>query len=241
MSIDWKDRYRTHEPIVIDELVLEEIDFLEEFIGQNSKISDLFNRTLGTLTKVESKLKVESNDIISLLNIVEDLKEEDILMQDVITDRYEVMANILMLKLSQLTGTYGCEALSEKEANLFHKKIITSCKKLQREVMYVKNVYSEYVLDMYQTLNEYLDNMKKILKPEELIDIKELKEIKSKIFSYKDMCSVAEEKGYELARSCGDHMVYKHKESRKIVVIPAHILGKGLMYSIQKQISERVC
>lgn len=60
----------------------------------------------------------------------------------------------------------------------------------------------------------------------------------SKIFDYKEMLTLAEDNGYVYTRSNGDHMILKHSKSNKIVVIPAHDLGYGLMKNIQKQINK---
>ena len=75
--------------------------------------------------------------------------------------------------------------------------------------------------------------------------IKEFEKIKrerqkySKIFDYKEMCRYAIQEGYELCRQgATDHQIYKFVESGRIVVIPTHSLGYGLMKSIKKQIKE---
>lgn len=57
-----------------------------------------------------------------------------------------------------------------------------------------------------------------------------------RIFSYKDMIKLAEENGFVHARTAGDHMIFKNMEGFRIVVIPAHELGYGLMCKIQKDI-----
>lgn len=59
------------------------------------------------------------------------------------------------------------------------------------------------------------------------------------IYSYKDMCDLAVENGYNYLRSSGDHLIYKHDKSCRIVVIPAHTLTRGLSIEIQKQINSR--
>lgn len=56
------------------------------------------------------------------------------------------------------------------------------------------------------------------------------------IYDYKDMIKLAEENNYTYDRSNGDHLIYKNDNSYRIVVIPAHRLGYGLMKKIQKQI-----
>jgi predicted RNA binding protein YcfA (HicA-like mRNA interferase family) len=57
-----------------------------------------------------------------------------------------------------------------------------------------------------------------------------------KIFDYKEMVRLAQENNYRQIRCNGDHLILIHNESNKIVVIPAHDLGYGLMIKIQNQI-----
>lgn len=57
-----------------------------------------------------------------------------------------------------------------------------------------------------------------------------------KIFDYKEMVRLAQENNYRQVRCTGDHLIMIHNESNKIVVIPAHELGYGLMIKIQHQI-----
>lgn len=57
-----------------------------------------------------------------------------------------------------------------------------------------------------------------------------------RVLNYKKLIKIAESKGFIYDRSNGDHRVYKHKETNKIVVIPSRDVGKGLSFAIQKQI-----
>lgn len=59
-----------------------------------------------------------------------------------------------------------------------------------------------------------------------------------KIFNPKDMIKLAAEHEYEVARQSGDHIIMIHKTTKKIVPIPYHDLGYGLMIQIQKQIHQ---
>lgn len=60
----------------------------------------------------------------------------------------------------------------------------------------------------------------------------------TKIFDYKEMVRLAQENNYRQIRCNGDHLIMIHNESNKIVVIPAHELGYGLMIKIQRQIED---
>lgn len=62
-----------------------------------------------------------------------------------------------------------------------------------------------------------------------------------KIYNYEDMAKLAEEHNYLYKRSNGDHRIYEHSVTNKIIVIPAHTLGRGLSVKIQKQIFKNAC
>lgn len=57
-----------------------------------------------------------------------------------------------------------------------------------------------------------------------------------KYIDSKDLIKLAESNDYFYERSNGDHRIYKHNSTGKIVVIPYHNLGQGLSFAIQKQI-----
>lgn len=58
-----------------------------------------------------------------------------------------------------------------------------------------------------------------------------------KIFDYKDMIREAENNGYERYRQgATSHIVFRHIQSGKPVVIPTHSLKYGLMLQIQREI-----
>lgn len=57
-----------------------------------------------------------------------------------------------------------------------------------------------------------------------------------KYVDFKDLIKLAESNDYFYERSNGDHRIYKHNSTGKIVVIPYHNLGQGLSFAIQKQI-----
>ena len=59
------------------------------------------------------------------------------------------------------------------------------------------------------------------------------------IDDYKELCSIAEKKGFEYVRSNGDHRIYRHKETFGIVIIPASTLKVGISKKIQRDIDEK--
>lgn len=118
----------------------------------------------------------------------------------------------------------------------------------KREEGMVRNLTSNIggeVDELIDRVNAILHKKREELriKVEETVDSQFIpidKDRNMKIFDYKDMIKLAELNNYTLDRVCGDHMIYKNIESFKIVVIPAHALGFGLMKKIQKQITQRM-
>lgn len=111
-----------------------------------------------------------------------------------------------------------------------------------------KSILESLHLKMDNITKEYINNqreeeIKERIKQKSNLNIKK-EELKKedfiKIFSYKEMTKLAQNNGYIQSRERGDHLIFKHKDSQKIVVIPAHELQYGLMISIQKQIKENV-
>ena len=86
---------------------------------------------------------------------------------------------------------------------------------------------------------EKLEELKReycnVIDKEESEEIEEAKEY-IKMFDPKELMALAERNGYTLNRVTGDHYIYEHKTTHKIIVIPMHTIGKGLMLKIQKQI-----
>lgn len=100
---------------------------------------------------------------------------------------------------------------------------------------------SEIVQDCHSLMNELLELKKKfyIKSYEENVTIKNNDNDYKKIFDYKKMNKLARDSGYIFNRQDRtDHAIYMHNITNKIVVIPQHDLGYGLMLEIQKQIRE---
>lgn len=111
--------------------------------------------------------------------------------------------------------------------------------KLQDDILHDMMANTYFLVDeVIGKLQEY--------KPEEYISYEKPQEdedisieIKN-IFSHRGMEELAMENGYKYERCTGDHLIYKHGTSNRIVVIPRHTsLGKGLSINIQKQIYSR--
>lgn len=82
----------------------------------------------------------------------------------------------------------------------------------------------------------YNDNVKEALETSDKKLESIPKQSNVKYIDFKDLIKLAESNNYFYERSNGDHRIYKHNSTGKIVVIPYHNLGQGLSFAIQKQI-----
>ena len=106
--------------------------------------------------------------------------------------------------------------------------------------------------DMYHQINnEFVDNIRNSLAlllvdevnintgisdEDEVLEVKKLNPKIEKIFDWKKLESLALSNGYEYRNSNGDHRIYIHKKTSKMIVIIARTMGLGLSIQIQKRI-----
>lgn len=100
--------------------------------------------------------------------------------------------------------------------------------------------------EIFEDIRDELDTISRIAIKrvnKENGDIKEIKPIiktkfqYDKIFDYKKLCYLAQKEGYIYNRCNGDHLIYKHNKTGKIVPIPVNSeLHFGIMRNIQKMI-----
>ena len=131
----------------------------------------------------------------------------------------------------------------QKACAVNHRRMVSQVDYFLRET--VQN-FSENMEEYIDSLIEYLNFMAE--NPDE--DGDEVLEVETldnatyeirKIYNYEDMAKLAEEHDYLYKRSNGDHRIYEHSVTNKIIVIPAHTLGRGLSVKIQKQIFKNAC
>lgn len=109
-------------------------------------------------------------------------------------------------------------------------------------VYFYVNKASDAVIGTIKDSKFYKTNYCKYSKVEEALKMsdKQLKSVPKqsnvKYIDFKDLIKLAESNDYFYERSNGDHRIYKHNSTGKIVVIPYHNLGQGLSFAIQKQI-----
>jgi len=134
-----------------------------------------------------------------------------------------------------------------KRINVFTKRIVSMIMSLDEDCLAVKdNILKELSSDLL-TLNKICNRKhqkeSKMLIEESQAMIEEYQKIRKqhkkykKIFDYKEMIREAESEGYERWRQGStDHIIFRHTQSGKSVVIPTKELKYGLMLQIQKEI-----
>nr|WP_321026989.1 type II toxin-antitoxin system HicA family toxin [Clostridium neonatale]DAW05994.1 MAG TPA: HICA protein [Caudoviricetes sp.] len=124
-----------------------------------------------------------------------------------------------------------------KRVLTFQNKLIQIADSFCRINCNILNKHSENLSRMGSLL-KILEKRYRIESKELLKKIKEFKRDnkKQKIFNYKELNSLAEKNGYIYRNYNGDHKIYIHQKSNKIVVIPQHTIGYGLSMEIQNQI-----
>ena len=135
--------------------------------------------------------------------------------------------------------------LLTKRANLTRKAMFSQIEYFTKEVskQFSRNM-SEYLESLKESVKFIEELNKENINEDEFIDIEDMNHKKykiKKIYKYEEMSRLAEDNNYIYKRSKGDHRIYEHSDTNKIVVIPAHSLGLGLSIRIQKQIFDNAC
>ena len=131
----------------------------------------------------------------------------------------------------------------QKACAVSHRRMVAQVDYFLEET--IQN-FSENMEDYISSLIEYLNFMAEN-SGEDSDDVLEIESLDNnnykikKIYNYEDMAKLAEEHNYLYKRSNGDHRIYEHSVTNKIIVIPAHTLGRGLSIKIQKQIFKNAC
>lgn len=223
--------------IVLKELNRKEKIFTDKYIDLAGEYSC---KTIGLVDKVCYSLYTKTCDAIrdSNLTATSDILDERI---NVEVDLFQELAVFEKEKCNKL-GAFIKSFFAMPEFQVLRK-----CNKnvyLARKCLIIQKVeaINNYTLqDVRDMVEQYVETIKNIQIPTE--ESEETHSVESdnsysytKVYDPREMGKLAEENGYERVRTSGDHIIYKHIDSNKIVVIPAHILGKGLMLTIQKQI-----
>lgn len=202
----------------------------------------VFSKLYEYIDKVSAATAIE--DVEYIMNNIGELSP---IIAEAITDFenqvdtyfYSRKTEILRLANSKLKYTKPC---NQKEALLIKRNIELFLRRGANMVRKDINIAHKEALQLVDDLDKLVTAKRIELSNIELNDLSEVDKKKlelGKIFDYKDMIRLAEENGFIYDRTSGDHMIYKNEDTYRIVVIPAHTLGYGLMCKIQRQIQER--
>ena len=234
---------------------------VEEIKGELYDIcSDVYKTNESMFSEIYEKVTESYNT--STIKSIDDLKSEELsdFMFEVmekhqddikisITNAYKFIHNapqrIIERCLTLCIPKNRKEVLKlQKACAVSHRRMVSQVEFFIRET--VQN-FSENMEGYIDSLFEYIDFLEENNKEDndsELLTIEESSknqyEIK-KIYCYEEMAKLAEDNNYVYKRSKGDHRIYEHNVTNKIIVIPAHTLGRGLSIKIQKQIFANAC
>lgn len=211
------------------------IDACDEVYNQYlSEIETEYNNMYLTLTSkyashvymyVKYKFMRESDTI----SVFDDLVKDSLNSQEVtVIDLFKEFQSMLY----DLTKT-------QKESILVRKRLVVTASKLSKlQHSAIESMVSNFIVivrELIRELKVYVPVNYSSIQQLDVKDIEDTFEYKN-IFSYKELANLAIDNGYEYVRSSGDHRIYKHSKSNRIVVIPAHEMIKSLSLSIQKSI-----
>ena len=234
----------------VDELKVEFYDICSNLhILNESMFEEIYEEVTQTynLTTVDSMEDLSNSNLAELMTDIMDKYEDDIRSSikeafvfidnsyDILIDKCRLFARI----------TYKDALLLNKRANLTRKAMVSQIEYFTKEV---SKQFSDNMNDYLESLKEsvrFIEELNsKDIDDNESIDLEDLNHKKysiKKIYKYEEMSRLAEENNYVYKRSNGDHRIYAHNDTNKIVVIPAHQLGLGLSIRIQKQIFDNAC
>ena len=182
-------------------------NLMTKLSDMGSEYSKIINKSINDNTVLLlDRLKIYSTEVTNLY-----LNKEDAIYK-------RVMA--FQLKLSKMADSLCViDILAVKKHRENLKRLDNILKRIDIERNSLKNKIEKNNLE--------LELLKKNIKKDNK---------KQKIFDYKELNSLAEKNGYIYRNYNGDHKVYIHQKSNKIVVIPQHTIGYGLSMEIQNQI-----
>lgn len=232
----------------INEHSVKVLDFLiDECIRLNQRLIDLCQYITNETSLRNIKTKQELDEFYDSLEPDFELsfiyEHNNTFHEKLVEKNFKPFQNYMTECLKLINLRYGKEMTKRDK-----EKLINRASKFMDSLFYkfmdsVTDIHNLYLLDRKQFLS-VVERLEEIEKNDISISTSNLKELDNnsndinKIFNYKDMINKALDKGFEETRRKGSHIIFKHKITNKILVIPAHDLKYGLMCEIQKQIKE---
>lgn len=219
----------------------------EEIQNRFTQVSEIFTDLIRFLSK-----KSNSNNI-SYIEIFDKYREcdEEIeriysndILQEILESHKEKMLYLNDTK-SQIIAKHlalGCGASVREINNYINLQTQQQIKKFTSIIIEDLEKNDEYLYNLNEVTYELITNILDKFNEEEneieneVITTKDITRFEF-IEDWKDMEKLAIAKGYEYKSCNGSHRRYEHKITKKCITIPAHDLGVGLSYKIQKQIA----
>lgn len=236
------------ENFIVDESILR-MESIEE--GCNKAYDNLlriYNLVIKNLNDdIETDFKRECDNT---LEMIADIQIECLEYCDYVIDLFDQKFQYLHLTVMQYLNNNKDNILYIKRLNLWKKKMhntITGILQYTTTCIFkdfcinVENIllstdqYFELFLEN-SDIEQILENIVPYKEEYEQTFEEEIENKITNIYDWKKMEGLAKENNYEYKYANGSHRIYEHKTSKKIIVIPAHELGKGLSIQIQKQI-----
>lgn len=233
--MNWIEKFNRLEKIYIDEILDILIDFAE---FKEERFSETYVEACDLLYKTNSneiadiKERIDRNEkkwreiIECLPNIRQELESQFKSVEKLLKERE--------IEFIRESGKY----INRKEVTLYMKR----CFILRNKVgMMIKSIQDNYAEELADVLIQILYETGKLIseddkeKFEEIIEENRMIDYR-KIFNYKEMEKLALDYGYKKVRQNGDHMMYKHTKTNKLVPIVTHDFGIGLSIRVQKQL-----
>ena len=184
-------------------------DTLFEYLNRNNELVQEYNNLL---EKMNKQLIIECDKIRAFDDEIEDIV---LPYTRYVSDAEELFIRLGVLKAKFFNMLISFDFNKIGEDNYILKENVTLIRQLRRKIL--DKIFDESNFDEQNNNNQKEKNY-------------------DKIFDYKQMNKLAESNNYKFARFKGDHKIYVHSQTNKIVVIPQHDLKYGIMCGLQRQI-----
>lgn len=220
----------------------------------NQEMQNRFEQTTEIFTDLIRFLSKKSNsNNISYIEVFDKYRECDEKIEEIYSN--DILQEILESHKEKMLY------LNNAKAQIIAKHLALGCGANVREINSYINLQTQQQIKKFTSIiiedleknDEYLQNLNEVTY-ELITNIldkfnEEENEIENEVITtkditrfefiedWKDMEKLAIAKGYEYKSCNGSHRRYEHKITKKCITIPAHDLGVGLSYKIQKQIA----
>lgn len=203
------------------------------------KVYEVYDEKLQEIFNEEFIRIADNPEDVDNSTLAEEFDDLDEYME---TELNRIDTNLLNRVMLSSGSIFNRHIASKKQLLLFKRRMGLISTKITNYIGNFHNMMLSDALILLRTLLNYLNEFADVFNSddteEEMLEscIEKSGFKFRKLFNYKDMIDYAEDNGFVYKGSNGDHQLYEHKETNKVVVIPAHTLGTGIAYKIQKQI-----